>query len=720
MKTPLHSLCTTVLCVLLASCGGEATSVGDRLYVDQAGPVAMTVGTVVDSAGVPIAGATISTGDNETWSGADGSWNLDLPRGRYLFTVEAAGYVPVTREVAVGAMAFPEEFRLAARGQVQSIPVEGGELADGDAGLEFADGTFEMPTVVGLTWLPRASAASWPGEAFFSDDDGNAMRVLGMVDIDTAAQPLKPVLLRVEIQEDWPSSGLVLYSRDGADDWTLVGAPTRTDEGSAWFEVTHFSEYGVCAPDDMEWLIRQAGGTVTARDDSGNQWNVAEGDSVPAGTTISTDKGAKCEIETAGGRRIQLSCSTKTKLENVTATDRAVHFMYGYVRTIVRKHGGETKVQGRHGTGGVRGTAFSFMSALIDGFLHEKVEVMEGEIDLTSKETSTVLSAGQSAATCENCDVEPSCDDDNPADPAPEALPDATDPDTAGPDTAMPDTTTPDPGASDEGTPVDACTARCETEPGVFACKDLQNDSANCGECGKTCDTFHKFRCIKGQCACPSGTNSCPSTDDPAGLVQACVDFQTSLTNCGKCTWWCYDGSCDNGTCRCPDGWTGCDMPEDSRWYWVGVYCKDTRNDPNYCGSCDHGFSTVGELAPVCQGGILQCTGENAGKTTCKDPRFVNTWTCIDTSSDKNHCGECGNSIETSDYYIDCVGGQPVCTSIYAGNTFCRDASNDDKPICVDTNTSVYHCGGCNISCHPEQHEAGATSCDVGQCKWYD
>jgi hypothetical protein len=144
--------------------------------------------------------------------------------------------------------------------------------------------------------------------------------------------------------------------------------------------------------------------------------------------------------------------------------------------------------------------------------------------------------------------------------------------------------------------------ACCPTPSGEPACSTLVDDLANCGRCGLHClDTGRGDACRSSQCACGDFdlgclgrfTSTCCVPPSGAGLPH-CANLAQSFDDCGACGRACdpaQANDCDGGRCICGDDVDGCaGTPEDS---------------------------------------------------CCAD--LTDTFSCVDTTRDRLHCGECGN-----------------------------------------------------------------------------
>ncbi len=142
--------------------------------------------------------------------------------------------------------------------------------------------------------------------------------------------------------------------------------------------------------------------------------------------------------------------------------------------------------------------------------------------------------------------------------------------------------------------------------------------------------------------------NDCP-TPGETRCGGACVDLGFDEANCGECGNACgAEQICRQGICRvirdcAAQGLTDC-----------GGACVDTASDPNHCGECGN----------ACPPG-WSCEG-----LACREPRVDPTvdcaaqgltdcgGACVDTASDPNHCGGCGQVCASG----TCNGG--TCVSL--------------------------------------------------------
>jgi len=102
--------------------------------------------------------------------------------------------------------------------------------------------------------------------------------------------------------------------------------------------------------------------------------------------------------------------------------------------------------------------------------------------------------------------------------------------------------------------------------------------------------------------------------------------------------------------------------------------CVDTKTDLNNCGSCGNKCPT----GQICVNGvcIYSCP---PGQTLCSGQ-------CVDTTSDQNNCGSCGNK---------CTGSK-MCSS---SKCVCPTGLTDCSGTCVNTQNDINNCGNCGTKC---------------------
>jgi hypothetical protein len=146
------------------------------------------------------------------------------------------------------------------------------------------------------------------------------------------------------------------------------------------------------------------------------------------------------------------------------------------------------------------------------------------------------------------------------------------------------------------------------------------------------------------------------------------------------------------GCCPLPDG---------------GVDCVNLSNDAENCGAC--GVSCAGEgqgtrcFAGRCQcgDGVDGCNGTR-GSTCCPVREGVTRPYCANFDRDLSDCDGCGLACDprrtdrcsAGNCYC---GSRPITCAGTPDDLCCPDAF--DEGSCVDTRTSLDHCGGCGIVC---------------------
>lgn len=164
-----------------------------------------------------------------------------------------------------------------------------------------------------------------------------------------------------------------------------------------------------------------------------------------------------------------------------------------------------------------------------------------------------------------------------------------------------------------------------------------------------------------------------------------CVDLSTDVTNCGVCGLDCVvarrGDSCVDYQCSCGSAEVGCTGGENSICCPPAVaggqaYCANTGRDPTDCGTC--GFECIPERANQCEGG--SCTCGLSGSECAGTPedrcctRDAEDYSCVDTTTSMDHCGACGNRCGA---FTICRAGECVSTLPDGGT----DAATIDAAI---------------------------------------
>ncbi len=118
-----------------------------------------------------------------------------------------------------------------------------------------------------------------------------------------------------------------------------------------------------------------------------------------------------------------------------------------------------------------------------------------------------------------------------------------------------------------------------------------------------------------------------------------------------------------------------------------GGTCIDPTSNRNHCGGCESACSG----AEVCSDGTC--------RTSCPGSQTLCEGGCYSLSSSDDHCGSCGNTCASGE---SCREGE-CAVSCSSDLTRCGES-------CVDTSTRTDHCGSCDTSC-----EAGEV-CEQGSC----
>lgn len=223
-------------------------------------------------------------------------------------------------------------------------------------------------------------------------------------------------------------------------------------------------------------------------------------------------------------------------------------------------------------------------------------------------------------------------------------------------------------------------------------CVSLSKDRDNCGACGTSCASGEI--CSIGKCAvsCPAGQIECggecinPSTDNAhCGATLGCGESDAGTDDAGSAGQACGDGLvCNAGTCgaTCQENLAKCDGT-----------CVDEQNDPNHCGSCDPcQITDAGVAVSDCRAGACVAAICSTGKADCNGTYADGCE--IDTQTDTQNCGFCGNVCDHACVAGNCVARAPMTSNYADFVTASQTAGQPNVIIAGDTISEPNNYGG--------------------------
>ena len=191
---------------------------------------------------------------------------------------------------------------------------------------------------------------------------------------------------------------------------------------------------------------------------------------------------------------------------------------------------------------------------------------------------------------------------------------------------------------------------------------------------------------------CVPMPESCNGVDDDCnGLVDDPFDTQTDPNNCGACG---VPRSDNHGVPGCNAGSceTLCDPGFDDCDGDPSNGCETSLGAVTDCGACGMGCAAALFCRSV--GSSYECSDGCDGLTTCG-------MSCVDTNTDLTHCGGCNRGCATP-------GASPVCTGGSCGYSSCLrgwgDCDGDVANGCETRLDVPGSCGSCFLACVTGAH----------------
>jgi subtilisin family serine protease len=253
----------------------------------------------------------------------------------------------------------------------------------------------------------------------------------------------------------------------------------------------------------------------------------------------------------------------------------------------------------------------------------------------------------------------------------------------------------------------------CNGDPADGCEQSVEDDDANCGACGRSCDLAHASAHCQGV-DCVIDACDADWADCDAVVANGCeTDVMSDPAHCGDCATVCdypqATAVCDDGVCaigECEPGWNDCNGD-------AADGCEsDPETDPDNCGECGIVCST-NHAEAECRSGICFMGDCEDGYANCDHNNANGCET--DIQSDADNCGGCEVHCDIPNATAACSAGACVVAECEAGWGDCNGEGEDGCEVELDTNPN--HCGGCGQLCELDHASA---ECRNGVCQLDD
>lgn len=261
---------------------------------------------------------------------------------------------------------------------------------------------------------------------------------------------------------------------------------------------------------------------------------------------------------------------------------------------------------------------------------------------------------------------------------------------------------------------------RCPDSGKLEYCANiLAADMDNCGGCGAKCTTDKVDNSV--QVTCKKGVCVATKCNDSSSLTQDGKCKPDNVNDCGE------EGQCPvpiNGIASCKQGRCGischASYPNICDAGTPNPSCRNLQSDYDNCGAC---AKSCGK-ADVPNAKTKKCEAAACVAKECSDNSYLSGGACI--ASTVTACGSPTNNCQNIPGWKsgNCINNTCVATSCDIANGYipyggsCKKCPSETPTACnnqcVNANTDIKHCGGCNVTCNVPEH--GKAICGGGTC----